>query len=348
LSPTFLVALLAATPLDAGTIPAPQAAGDAPTVTARTEKAEAHVGDAIPFTITSIGPRAMPVVLPANLDLGPFSELSRTLEEKDLGDGKMSRAFNLKIAAYEPGDVEIPSVELTYFGQDGTVKSVQTQPIPITISSLIANEPEPKLKDNAASMPVVQRDYLLLYIAGGLTAAGLGAAIALWVRRRLRNRKPARPPDPPRPAHEVAMEKLDRLGTLLGEGGDLRPFYFQLSEAIREYLGGRFGFDSLEMTTEELVAAMRRVPLESSRGVVSSEIEGWLSSCDLVKFAKVSPSPEQARGSLETAIRMVEATRPRAEQGPPLSPPHPNPLSGKAGERGDLSAVKPRGGTPDV
>jgi len=114
------------------------------------------------------------------------------------------------------------------------------------------------------------------------------------------------------------MEKLDRLGGLLAEGGDLRPFYFELSEAIREYLGGRFGFESLEMTTEELVAAMRRVPLESARGVVGSEIEGWLSSCDLVKFAKVSPSAEQARGALETAIRMVAATRPHLDP-PPLA-----------------------------
>jgi len=317
LSPTFLLALLAATPMDAGNAAVQSA--DAPTVAVRTDKAQAHVGDAIAFSITSVGPRAMPVVLPANLDLEKFSELSRTLEEKDLGDGKMRREFKLSIAAYEPGSFEIPSVELTYFGADGSVKSVHTQALPFTITSLIANEPEPKLKENAESLPVRQRDYLVVYIAGGLLAAGIGAVVALLVRRRLRARKPAAPAAPPRPAHEVAMEKLDRLGGLLAEGGDLRPFYFELSEAIREYLGGRFGFESLEMTTEELVAAMRRVPLDHARGVVSSEIEGWLSGCDLVKFAKVSPSPEQARGALETAIRMVAATRPVLDVLPPAA-----------------------------
>ena len=306
MSPTLLLASLAAVDGGAAAVPAP---ADAPTVAVRADKTQAHVGDAIAFSITSIGPRTMPVVLPANLELGQFSELSRTLDEKDLGDGRMRREFNLRVAAYEPGSFDIPSVELTYFGADGSVKSVHTQPVPITITSLIANEPEPKLKDNAGPLPVRQREYLLLYIAGGILAAGVGAVIALLVRRRLRNRKPAAPPVPPRPAHEVAMEKLDRLGGVLAEGGDLRPFYFELSEAIREYLGGRFGFDSLEMTTEELVRAMRRVPLESSRGIVGSEIEGWLSGCDLVKFAKVSPSPEQARGALETAIRIVAATK---------------------------------------
>jgi hypothetical protein len=326
LSPAILLALLAATPpnagdaVDAGTVAPP---ADAPTVTARTDKSEGHVGDKIPFIITSVGPRAMPVVLPANLELDKFTELSRTLEETDLGDGRMRRQFTLGIAAYEPGSFEIPSVELTYFGPDGSVKSVRTQPLPFTLKSLIANEPEPKLKENADSVPVIQRDYLVLYIAGGLAAAGLGALIALLVRRRLRNRRPAAPPTPPRPAHEVAMDKLDRLGALLAQGidGDLRPFIFQLSEAIREYLGGRFGFDSLELTIEELVARMQCVPAEELRGVLGSEIEGWLSGCDLVKFAKVSPSPEQARGALETAIRMVEATRPRPA--PPALPPDP-------------------------
>lgn len=322
MSPTLLVALLAAAPLDAGASAVPGAPADAPTIAVRTDKTQAHVGDAIAFTITSVGPKVMPVVLPANLDLGPFSELSRALDEKDLGDGKMRRDFNLRVAAYEPGAVEIPSVELTYFGQDGTVKSVRTQAVPITIASLLANEPEPKLKENADSVHVVQRDYLLAYIAGGIAAAGLGALLALLIRRRLRNRKPAAPPPPPRPAHEVAMEKLDKLGALLAEGGDLRPFYFQLSETIREYLGGRFGFDSLEMTTEELVATMRRVSLGNAWGVLESEIEGWLSACDLVKFAKISPSAEQARGALETAIRMVAATRPRPEMpAPPVPAP---------------------------
>jgi hypothetical protein len=316
LSQALLLALLAAVPVDAGVQPAqttqPTPAtqpADAPTVAVRVDKTRAHVGDAIAFTVTSVGPRTMPVVLPASLDLGKFTELSRTLDEKDLGDGRMRREFSLKVAAYETGSLEIPSVELTYFGQDGAVKSVRTQAVPVTIASLLANEPEPKLKDNAESIPVVERNKLFLYIVGGLGAAGLGAVIALLVRRRLRARKPMAPPVPPRPAHEVAMEKLDELGTLLAQGGDLRPFYFQLSETIREYLGGRFGFDSLEMTTEELVSIMRRIPPEVTRGVLGSEIEGWLSACDLVKFAKVSPTVEQARGALETAIRMVAATR---------------------------------------
>jgi hypothetical protein len=107
----------------------------------------------------------------------------------------------------------------------------------------------------------------------------------------------------------------------------LRPFIFELSEIIREYLGARFSFDSLELTTEELVLRLRRrVPIQEMRGFVLGEVEGWLAGCDLVKFAKVSPSMAEARGALETGIRIVESSRPRPE---PAAPPPgaPNPAA---------------------
>jgi hypothetical protein len=216
--------------------------------------------------------------------------------------------------------VQIPAVEVTYFGKGGEVLTARTQPIPVKIVSLIANEPEPKLKENAGPVPVIQRDYLYVIIAGALAAAGLGALLALFIRRRLRARAARRPAPPARPAHEVALERLDRLGAQLAGATDLRPFTFELSEIIRAYLGARFTFDSLELTTEELVLRMRRrITVQEMRGFVLGELEGWLAGCDLVKFAKISPTMAEARGALETGIRIVESTRPRPE------PPAPTP-----------------------
>jgi hypothetical protein len=261
------------------------------------------------LTITTIASRGVPVNLPATLDLEPFSILDRKeAAEQDLGDGRVRREFVITMAAYEPGQVEIPSVEVTYLGKGGDVRSSKTAPIPLKIASLIANEPEPTLKENAPPVGVLEENLWLIYIAGGLLAAALGAALTWMVVRRLRNRAALRPGPPPRPAHEIALEKLDRLGTYgFLENADNRPFYFAVSEVIREYLGARFGFDSLEMTTDELVEQLRR---SASRELVLGEVEGWLSGCDLVKFAKISPSATESRGTLETAIRIVVATRP--------------------------------------
>ncbi len=283
----------------------------APTVTARADRTDARVGDVIKLTVTAVGPRGTPVNLPSTIELPPFSLLDRKDAEKDLGDGRMQREFTLQVAAYEPGETAIPPVEVTYLGTGGDVRTARTQAVPIKITSLLANEPEPALKDNAAPVRVLEDNFLPLYVASGLAAAALGGVVALWLRRRLRARAAARPAPPPRPAHEIALERLDRLGAEgFAEGQDLRPFYFALSEIIRDYLGSRYRFDGLEMTTEELVDELRR---RAPRALVMGEVAGWLSVCDLVKFAKVAPLPMEARGALETAIRIVESTRPRPE-----------------------------------
>jgi hypothetical protein len=293
--------------------PAPAAADpDAPTVTARLDRAEAHVGDPLLLVVTAISRRELSVNLPSTLDLGKqLSLLDRAEALQDLGDGRVRRDFTLKVAAYEPGALEVPALELTYLGKDGQVRTAKTSPVALKITSLIANEPEPALKESAAPVPVWKRDLTLVYVAGAVLAAGLGALVTFLVVRRLRRRVLVRPGPPPRPAHEVALERLDRLGAYgFLENADNRPFYFAVSEVIRDYLGARFGFDSLELTTDELMAELRQ---RAERELVLGEIDGWLSGCDLVKFAKVSPSAAEARGTLEIAIRIVESTRPRPD-----------------------------------
>ncbi len=300
-------------------------AGDAPTVAGRVDRAEARVGDVITLTVTAVGPRSTPVNLPRTLELAPFSELdehNRKVHEQDIGDGRMRREWAVQVAAYEPGDIVLPAVDVTYLGNGGEVLTARTVPIAIKITSLLANEPEPKLKDNSPPVRVLERDLLPVYVAGGLVAAAIGALAALAVRRRLRARAAYRPAPPPRPAHEIALEKLDRLGAGgFAEDADHRPYYFALSEVIREYLGARFGFDSLELTTEELLETLRRCAQgalqDADAGRIGaaffSETSAWLGACDLVKFAKVLPSAAEARGALEAGIRIVESTRPRPE-----------------------------------
>ncbi|MES1171825.1 MAG: BatD family protein [Bacteroidota bacterium] len=299
---------------------------DAPTVTARLDRAQAHVGDPITLTITAVSRQGVPVNLPNVVELGEFSLLSRSESNRDLGDGHARREFSLRVAAYEPGPQTVPSIEVTYLGPKGDVRQARTEPLPIKIASLIANEPEPAMKTDAPPVQVWKRDLTLVIVVGGLLAAGIGGLVVWLIARRLRRRIIVRPGPPPRPAHEIALERLDRLGAYgFLENADNRPFYFAVSEVIRDYLGGRFGFDSLELTTDELIDHLRR---RAGGVLLLGEIEGWLSACDLVKFAKVSPTATEARGTLENAIRIVESTRPRPEPSAVPAPSRPAAVAG--------------------
>jgi hypothetical protein len=88
-------------------------------------------------------------------------------------------------------------------------------------------------------------------------------------------------------------------------------FFDRVNDAVREYLGARFGFDGLESTTRETLAALRRVP---NFVLPLPEVAAFLQECDLVKFADVTPSLEECERALVDAERVVRATMAAAPQ----------------------------------
>ena len=96
-----------------------------------------------------------------------------------------------------------------------------------------------------------------------------------------------------------------------------------MNDAVREYLGARFGFDGLESTTDETLTSLRRVPRFD---LPIPEIAAFLQECDLVKFADVTPTLEECERALAHAERMVRVTTPLARRGEPLPAPGPEAL----------------------
>jgi hypothetical protein len=92
-------------------------------------------------------------------------------------------------------------------------------------------------------------------------------------------------------------------------------FFDRVNDTVRQYLGARFGFDGLESTTDETLAALRRLPYF---GLPMPEVAGFLQQCDLVKFADLTPSLEECQRALAEAEKMVRATMPVA--GAPVPP----------------------------
>jgi hypothetical protein len=110
------------------------------------------------------------------------------------------------------------------------------------------------------------------------------------------------------PAHVNALRRLEKLKTLsLAEHEDYKIFYSELSECIREYMENRYLIRALEMTTEEfLIQLTTEAYLNQEQQVL---LKGFMEQSDLVKFAKQSPSREEATESLDHIEQLVEATK---------------------------------------
>jgi hypothetical protein len=285
------------------------------------------LGDPVMVTITVRHRRGVSASLPLQLELGKFSELAREESTRELGKKgeipEVERTFKLRVAAYELGELTLPAIEVACLGPSGELLSLTTTPIPIQVRGVLRNEPNPKPKGLEPPVSIFQRTYWLLYLLLGIAGAGMVAALTLIISRRLRARREAlRPPPPPPPAHLVALARLGRLDLdgLLARG-EIKELYLLLSEIVRDYLGRRWGFDALEMTTTEI-----RERLTAQHVPLAARFESFLSTCDLVKFAKYRPEDPAARQSFaEAGARGGGAP---GRRGPPPPPPHPPPPPG--------------------
>ncbi|MFT3921243.1 MAG: hypothetical protein QM778_01785 [Myxococcales bacterium] len=270
------------------------------------------VGDPITLKIEALVKKGVQISVPEQ-PLAPFESLTRKSHVEPAGD-EQRYVFELDLIALEPGELSIPGLTLRVVGDDGSLAEVKTAPQSVSVRSLIANEPNAEPKPPTKPVQVIEDDYTLAYVALGIVGIAAIAALTLLVQRWLARRPKSLPPPPPeRPAWDVALSKLAELdarkATLLAEdrGGE---FVDGVSDALREYLGRRFGFEGLESTTDEILSTLERIrPHKLSLSGVSLLLE----QCDLVKFARATPDLEQCDDLWNGAVGLIRATTPLPE-----------------------------------
>jgi len=260
-----------------------------------------RVGEPFTMTITVTPRPGTTVNLPAAFSIAPFEVVAR----REVPAGPGERAFQLAVVAWEAGELKLPPIPVAYSvgGDSGEVK---TEEIPVTVEATIVDQnAQPRPIAGPVAMRV--RDLTLVWIGvGALGGIGLVlGAMALWRRRRARGAaaRGAAAAIDTRSPEEIALAHLRELAERGLGGSDPRPFYFRLTEIVRDYLGRRFGFDALELTTAELLGRMGTAPIRQ-------DLARWLFACDLVKYARAPASADEARVELDQARTIVERCRP--------------------------------------
>jgi hypothetical protein len=293
----------------------PRVDPEAPTVTIRVERAKVTLGEPFHVILTVIARPEVPVTLPASLALGDdFGELGRTETSQTEDDGTIKKTFDLTLAAWEIGPKTFPPVAVGYTLR-GEPLSIETGGLALEVVSVVGKAKE-ELKPIAPPVSVAWRDltlaWVLLSAAGGVLVILLGWRAVRRARRRKHEVRAQAMVDT-RPPEDIALEKLQQLATSdLRHRDDRRPLYFAMTEIVREYLGRRYGFDALELTTKELHEA-----LDARGALARGQLDAWLGACDLVKYARVPASSDEGGRALDGAVALIEASRPPPAPAPP-------------------------------
>ena len=219
------------------------------------------IGDRIRYTISIDHVDTMRVERPGEgVNLGQFEIKDYKIHDPVHEDGRIYQKFEYVISVFDTGRFVIPPFPVAYFPKDslGEYKLIEATAITIYVESVIQDDKR-ELRD---IKPPIDIPYNYLLLASVLASVLLIGALVYLGLRIYRKRKETgyllKPPEPPRPAHEIALEALDELlGKDLLSQGLVKLFYIEISDILRRYIEGRFYIRAPEETSREILRELK-------------------------------------------------------------------------------------------
>lgn len=156
-----------------------------------------------------------------------------------------------------------------------------------------------------AETPFVWKNQLLLssFVPWLLLLIFFICAVRLTSRKPIVRKIKVKPPVPP---YKKATAALGQMNAENCTGADAnKQFYMQLTDILRDYMQGRYGFYALEKTTTEIIDGMT----EFVEDHLLVQLRELFTLADRVKFAKESSSALERKRCLDSAAHFLEETR---------------------------------------
>ena len=211
---------------------------------------------------------------------------------------------SMVITTFDEGAYELPPLAVLKRAQDGAVdtlvfntQTVDVKTMPVDTTTYEVHDIKPQI-----GYPVTFAE-VAPWLGGGLLLAGLITLIVFLVKKHRKAVAKASQAEPP---HIVALRKLDALrGDKYWKADKQKLFYSGVTDALREYILGRYGISAMEMTTAEIVDAMKDTDVPQE---LKDELKALFERADYVKFAKHVTDDEDNAKVVPFAVRFVTET----------------------------------------
>ncbi len=233
----------------------------------------------------------------------------------DLKNNRIQVSRTVLITSFEPGLYYLPPFK--YVADNDTVEtqslSLKVVAVPLDSTQItMANIDQIEIKDakSIEEPKFVLWDFIPRWVLWVLLMA-LIVGVAIFIKLRYFPKKQKRKQGKPEiviPPYDRAIQALIQLKEeKLWQQGQDKLYYTGLTDILREYIEGRFGVNAMEMTTPEILNALRHN--EESRSLLQ-QLRNVLETADFVKFAKMRPLPDENEQVMRYAETFVNETKP--------------------------------------
>jgi len=231
---------------------------------------------------------------------------------------------NITITSFDSGYYAIPPFQFIINGDSSNPQMTQAMMLQVNTVHVDTTKAFKDIKAPIqAPFSILE---LLPYIGYGLLALIVIGTILYYVikNRKKKNMVVVEQPKVIVPPHVKALEELEKLGLKkLWQEGKIKEYYTRITDIIRTYIEERYTIGALEMTTDEIMLALKRRAINES---MKEKLRAILVLSDLVKFAKENPLPTDHEFCFNSSVDFVNETAERqtstTETGTATSAPH--------------------------
>lgn len=289
-------------------------AQDVPVVTAHIEPDSIMIGDRFDYVIDVekdlVQVVDFPVFDPRDGKLELVESLPVDTLERDGRHLRLRKRYRL--AAFDEGKYNLGVAQVLYADKNilDTLRSRDSLYLEVTTFQIDSTSQSIYDLKGQKTLPFRLREirgYLLWGLLVLLILAAGAWGLYRWLAKRGKGFGDLFKPAPPLPPHVAAIQALEALhNQKLWQNNRHKQYYSGLTDILRTYIVGRWGIGAMEMTSDEIIEAMRdeELPDKARRDLVSILRDG-----DLVKFAKATPDAEQNESDYLKAYYFVEETK---------------------------------------
>ncbi len=270
------------------------------------------IGDQINYTITIDKPAGLNLSIPIfkdtlfrNIEIvsGPVIDSSIINGRTKLVGKYLITSFDTGYYAIPPAFVEIKSNDgiKRFFSDYSILEVARTKIAPADTSLKIYDI----IKPYRAPVTVGE---ILPWVLLAILIGAVAWFVIRYIKLHKKVKVGAEPVTVIEPAHIIAFRELEILHQEnLWQNGEIKKYYTRLTEIIRKYLENRYQVYSLELTTEETLAALIKKGFKKDGEY--NRLKTILTSADLVKFAKYKPEPSDNENHYHNSREFVNNTK---------------------------------------
>jgi len=279
-------------------------------VTAKIDSMEIFIGEQAHLTVDVVADRNAKVQFPELKTRHYYTpgveivDISQT-DTTSAGDGMMALSKTFTLTSFDEKLYPLPGMKIKVNGKQYEANQLALKVITVEVDTLHADQffPPKDVQDN----PFEWKEWSGLLWASFCVM--LLCVVFGYLVIRLKQNKPiiSRVHIIKRvPPHQKALKVINQLkGDRSVSADDQKLYYTQLTDALRQYINERFGFNAMEMTSSEILYNLQ----QSGDKDMIDELRGLFNTADLVKFAKYSVMLNENDLNLVNAINFIDKTK---------------------------------------